>query len=185
MSEHNNYEHDYGINHRDRKFAGLSGRGKGSRASQGMDKHERKEFLRELRSFSMFSRCTDHDLEELIGRGQSFTLPANWPMVSMSTPADACYVITEGVARVLRDGAMVAELGRGDVVGEMAVLTGSLRRANVTTASRVSGLRVANDDLLRLFGERPSLLQALRAEFEARAARAGRTLAPQPMSSGA
>lgn len=177
-------EHDYGMNSRDRKLAGLSGRGKGSRASQGMDKHERKEFLRELRTFSLFSRCNDHDLEELIGRGQSFTLPANWPMVSNSTPADACYVITEGTARVLRDGTMLAELSRGDVVGEMAVLTGSLRRATVTTSSRVSGLRVANDDLLRLFGERPSLLEALRAEFEARAAKAGRTLTPEPLTTG-
>lgn len=181
MSEHYLHEEDFHAHRKDRKYLGQMAYGHGSRASHGMTRHERRDLERELREFPMFARCSASDLGALIAQGQHFSLPANWPMVVEATPADACYVITEGSARVLRAGSLLAELGRGDVVGEMAVLTGSLRRATVSTMTRVVGLRVGNDDLLKLFHQRPSLLDALRAEFEHRAIRAQRTFQPAPL----
>jgi len=48
------------------------------------------------------------------------------------------------------------------------VLTGDLRRATVTSTTRLRGLRVDNDELTALFGRRPQLLSVLRGAYEAR-----------------
>lgn len=182
MSEHNAHEHDYDLRERDRRLVGLGRTRRGSGASrQRWTSEQRREMARTLRAYPLFSRCDDADLEALIGHASPFTLPANWPMVLESTPADACYVITDGTATVYRGRETVAALSAGDVVGEMAALTGSLRRATVTTSSRVSGLRIANADLTRLLGERRPLLDAMRKEFEVRTTSAGRSYRPAPL----
>lgn len=180
-SEHNRHEGDFNLHDKDRRFAGLARTGRGSKASHGIPKAQRREFARELSGYPLFSRCSPADLDALISHCQQFALPANWLMIKEATPADACYVIISGDARVVRGGEAVADLKRGDVVGEMAVLTGALRRASVSTLTRVTGLRVSNDELVRLFHERPSLLEAMRHEFQVRSARASRAFRPVPL----
>jgi len=184
-SEHNRHEDDFHLRDKDRRFAGLSRVGRGSKASHGIAKAERKELARELGTYPLFARCSADDLDALISHCQQFSLPANWMMIKEATPADACYVIISGDARVVRGGEAVADLTRGAVVGEMAVLTGALRRASVLTLTKVTGLRVNNDELIRLFKERPSLLDALRSEFQVRSAKASRTFRPVPLGAHA
>jgi CRP/FNR family transcriptional regulator, cyclic AMP receptor protein len=50
------------------------------------------------------------------------------------------FVIVEGAARVVRDGAQIATLGPGDFMGEIGVLEGTTRNASVfaTSAMRVA-----------------------------------------------
>jgi len=133
-----------------------------------LSKHEKHELVDQLGGYTFFSRCCKDDLGALVDVGGPFVIPPNWPLMLEATPAHACYAITEGSARVFINRVQIAELGPGDIIGEMAVLTGDLRRATVTSATRLRGLRVDNDDLTALFVRRPQLLSVLQGAYEAR-----------------
>lgn len=143
-----------------------------------LSRAERRELADALSGYEMFANCEMSDIEALVKHGQAFSFPAGWPIVSENTPADACYVVTKGTATVYRDREPIAELEPGAVIGEMAVLTGNLRRATVTTNTRMYGLVVGNDELIALLAARHSLLSALRSVFASRAAAAGKEYVP-------
>jgi CRP-like cAMP-binding protein len=132
-----------------------------------LSKSERRELVATLGGYDFFRRCTPDDLGALVDAGSPFVIPPNWALMLENTPAHCCYAITGGTARVFIDRVQVAELGPGDIVGEMALLTGKLRRATVTSSSRLRGLRVDNEPLVALFDRRPELLGVLRGAFEA------------------
>jgi CRP-like cAMP-binding protein len=60
-------------------------------------------------------------------------------------PGDAWYIISDGTARVLKQGdggaREIARLGRGEMFGEMAILDGSARSATVDASSDVTLFR--------------------------------------------
>jgi CRP-like cAMP-binding protein len=126
---------------------------------------ERRELVEKLQGYRTFGDCERADVEALVEAGGPFSLPAGWPLVQEGIPADACYVLTSGTARVFHRREQVAEIGEGDLVGEMALLDGGQRQATVTSSSRVAGLRIENDALRPLLDERPKLAQAFRAVY--------------------
>jgi CRP-like cAMP-binding protein len=128
---------------------------------------EKRELVTQLLGYPTFAQCDRDDITALVDSGGPFTLPAGWPLVEQGIPADAVYVLTEGEARVFYVREQVATLGPGDIVGEMALLGGGQRRATVTSASRVSGLRVENTAMLDLFTKRPKLRDAFKAAYVA------------------
>jgi CRP/FNR family transcriptional regulator, cyclic AMP receptor protein len=132
-----------------------------------MSAGENRDLINQLAGYPTFARCDRDDVGALVEAGGPFTLPAGWPLVEQGIPADAVYVLTEGEARVFYVREQVATLGPGDIVGEMALLGGGQRRATVTTATRVSGLRVENSAMFDLFAKRPALRDAFRAAYEA------------------
>lgn len=127
----------------------------------------KRELVATLSGYRTFAHCSRDDLAALVAAGGPFTLPAGWPLVQEGIPADACYVLTSGSARVFHQREQIAELGPGDLVGEMALLAGGQRSATVTSSSRVAGLRIENDALRQLLAERPKLAQAFRAVYDA------------------
>lgn len=79
---------------------------------------------------------------------------------------DAMYIIDRGLARVTRQVTTlnlgippreIAELKAGDVFGEMALITGKLRNANVIAKSDLAVFRLARDDWRRLCAVVPTL----------------------------
>jgi CRP/FNR family transcriptional regulator, cyclic AMP receptor protein len=70
--------------------------------------------------------------------------------------------IEEGTARVERDGTTVAELGPGDVVGEMGVLERSQRNATVVATSPMLLVTLTGWDIRRLQRTAPHAVEHLR-----------------------
>jgi CRP-like cAMP-binding protein len=128
---------------------------------------EKRELTGKLRGYDTFAQCGKDDVEALVEAGAPFALPAGWPLVQEGIPADACYVLTEGTARVFHHRDQIAELAAGDLVGEMALLGGGQRRATVTSSSPVRGLRIDNSALEPLLARRPALAEAFRAVYVA------------------
>ena len=78
-------------------------------------------------------------------------------------PGDSLFVVSEGLARVLvadPDGSTsaVARLRRGDVIGEMSLLTGEPRSATVVAATETTALELARDDFAALISRFPHIL---------------------------
>ena len=129
---------------------------------------ERRALVDELAAFAAFTRCTRNDLEALVDAGKKFTLPANWVLIAEGSAAEAFFAITAGSARVFHGRELIAEIGPGTVVGEMAMMSGGLRRATITSTSRLTGLRVGHDGVVELLQRHPLLLDALRDVYESR-----------------
>lgn len=127
--------------------------------------NDKKAVVAQLRQYPTFAQCSDDDLHALVSAGAAFSLPAGWALVQEGIPSDACYIITEGSARVFHERHEIATMNAGDVVGEMTLLAGGQRRATVTTATPTKGWRIENDALKELLAKRPHLQEALTAVY--------------------
>lgn len=78
--------------------------------------------------------------------------------------------IEEGTADVTRGGRHVAELGPGDVVGEVGVVERETRNATVTATSPMLLVTLDRWDVKRLGKQSPALLEHLRSLIEERRA---------------
>lgn len=128
---------------------------------------DKREWLTTLRGFPAFAQCEENALKALIDAGSEFHLPAGWPLVQEGIPADACYVLTQGQARVFSGREQIATVGVGDIIGEMALIGGGQRKATVTSSDRVAGLRVENDKLREVMTKHPSIQRAFQAVYDA------------------
>jgi CRP/FNR family cyclic AMP-dependent transcriptional regulator len=128
---------------------------------------EKRDLVTRLSSYATFSECSKSDITALVDAGAPFSLPSGWPLVQEGIPADACYVLTEGEARVFHQRDQIASLGPGDLVGEMALLGGGQRRATVTSSTKVVGLRIENEPLNAVLAKHPKLAEAFRAVYDA------------------
>lgn len=127
--------------------------------------NDKKAVVRQLSEYPTFAQCSEDDLHALVNAGAEFALPAGWALVQEGIPSDACYILTEGTARVFHERHEIATMGPGDVVGEMTLLAGGQRRATVSTATPAKGWRIENDALKELLAKRPHLQDALTAVY--------------------
>lgn len=99
---------------------------------------------------TVFGSLSSEAQEFLTGRLGSVTVPGGEVLVRQGDEADSLYLVVFGRLRVTMiraDGSetIVAELGRGEIVGEMALLTNERRSATVTAVrdSQVLGISTA------------------------------------------
>ena len=103
-------------------------------------------------------------------------------LVRQGDPADAMYLVTGGRLQVLGIGAdgsetRIGEIGRGEVVGEMALITREPRTASVQAVRDTQLLRLPADAFTRLVSEHPEALRRVSGTIVARYVRAFRTAA--------
>ncbi len=67
------------------------------------------------------------------------------------------FVVAEGTARVVRDGVVVARLGPGEFFGELSVLDGGPRIAQVVADAPMRCLALASWDFERVLREEPGV----------------------------
>lgn len=76
-------------------------------------------------------RFSDHELATLSRLGTVVDVPADSVLMAQDTFGREVLVLVAGRAEVLRDGARVATIETGDIVGEISILTGARRSATV------------------------------------------------------
>jgi CRP-like cAMP-binding protein len=78
------------------------------------------------------------------------------------------FVIEEGTAEVIQDGDTVAELGPGEMFGEMGVLEKAQRNATVIAKTPMTLITLSHWDVTRLAKESPEAIDQIRAVIEKR-----------------
>jgi CRP-like cAMP-binding protein len=84
--------------------------------------------------------------------------------------ANDFYVITEGTAKVERDGEHLADLGPGDVFGEQALLEKQQRSATVTATDTLRVIKIEHWELSRMKKAMPEVVEQLQRTVEERSA---------------
>lgn len=128
---------------------------------------EGRAIAQQLAALPSFEGCTAKDLADLARSSHHSSVPAGWPLIHQDTPADACYVILSGTVSVAIDGNDVAELGSGSIVGEMALATGRLRNATVTSTTPLDLLHIDVTQFRSLLDRRPALRTSMLARLAA------------------
>ena len=133
-----------------------------------MSHAEKRAIADQLGASVAFARCDRSDLDALVDAGKETSFPDGWPFVQEGTPADACYVLLSGTARVFRGRQEIAVLGIGDIIGEMAFVDGGQRTATVSASGQGKALRIEYDVLRELLAKRPRLRETMETVYRSR-----------------
>ncbi|WP_157933779.1 Crp/Fnr family transcriptional regulator [Alloalcanivorax mobilis] len=82
-------------------------------------------------------------------------------LIRQGERADDVYHLFEGQAQVLVNGVAVGQVGEGELLGAIAVLTGAPRNATVRALTPCSALRVPGQQFHQLISSHPSLIERL------------------------
>lgn len=111
----------------------------------------------------------EKDLRVLASTGDRTSVPAGRVLMTEGQRGLESAVVIAGELEVVHDGRVVATLGPGDVVGELSLLDGVPRTADVRTSTDVELLVFSTQGLQRAFGESSAVrAQVLRAAAEHR-----------------
>lgn len=125
-----------------------------------------------LRNIPLFAKIEASKLKLLAFTSERLTYQANQVLCRQGDMGDAAYIIIEGEAavRIATPGGdiEVARLGRGDVVGEIAILCDVPRTATVTATEKVTTLRITKELFFRLINEFPQIAIEIMRELAAR-----------------
>ena len=97
----------------------------------------KKAYLDHLRKVSLFSACSQKDLEKIAKAGDEVVMPAGSLIVDQGQTGREAFVVLEGSVMVKRNGKKVASLGPGTVVGELSLLDHGPRTATVICEIRL------------------------------------------------
>jgi CRP/FNR family transcriptional regulator, cyclic AMP receptor protein len=93
----------------------------------------------DIAEFELFAGCSKDELRKIRSLTTYLRIPKDRVLMREGSLAQEFIIINSGTARVSRttDGGAetVAEVGSGEVLGEMALLTGSRRNATATAAT--------------------------------------------------
>lgn len=115
-----------------------------------------------LKKIPVFANLQDDELDHIAGLAAEVSVPEGKELVREGDYSYDVLAIEEGTARVERDGSHLADLGPGDVVGEMGVLERSQRNATVVATSPMLLVTLTSWDIRRLQKTAPGAVDHLR-----------------------
>lgn len=114
-----------------------------------------------LRSIPLFSKIEPAKLKLLAFTSEQIEYMTGEVLFRQGDTADAAYILLEGDADILVESpsgpVRVAQLGKNDIVGEIAILCDVPRTATVAAASRLLTLRVSKDGFFNLVTQFPQV----------------------------
>jgi CRP-like cAMP-binding protein len=122
----------------------------------------------------IFSDCSKAELRQIESMTTLVHVPKGRVLIEEGAPAREFFIIGSGEARITRKSSegiqTVAEVGRGEIVGEMALLTGMPRTATVTALTDVGILVGSPGEFRSIMWTSPTVAQRVYETYLARAA---------------
>lgn len=120
----------------------------------------------------LFGGVSREDLAAIAERAIEVDFPTDHVIARQGEIGTGLFVVIEGGVRVVRDGKELARLGGGDFFGEMSVIDGLPRVAQVITVEPTRCLALASWEFERLVLDNPTIglaiLRGLSARLRAR-----------------
>lgn len=121
-----------------------------------------------LKRVPLFERCSKRELAQIASLADELDLPAARNLTKEGAGGWEFIVLVQGEADVVRKGRVVNELGPGDFVGEIALLTGQPRTATVRTRGPSRVLVLTATGFRTLMHDVPSIKDKILAALAAR-----------------
>ena len=110
-----------------------------------------------LKNVPLFAGCTKAELRRLASIADEIDLREGTVLTREGRTGREFFVLIEGTARVDKGSRKVADLGPGDWLGEIALLTKAPRTATVTATSPIRSLVITERDFRQTVAEVPSI----------------------------
>jgi CRP/FNR family transcriptional regulator, cyclic AMP receptor protein len=121
-----------------------------------------------LKSIPVVSDLDDDALSQVAALAAEVSVPAGKELVREGDYSYDVLAIEEGTAEVTRGGEKLADLGPGDVIGEMGVLERSQRNATVVATSSMLLVTLTSWDIRKLKKSAPAVVDHLVSLVEQR-----------------
>lgn len=120
----------------------------------------------QLKSISIFENCADSLLKEIAAKFQSESFPMGRKVISKGDVADKFYILARGEVlvsetRANSDKLYLAKLNEMDCLGEIALLRGINRTADVETVTPCIFLTLGRQDFMAAVDAMPELRKAV------------------------
>jgi CRP-like cAMP-binding protein len=116
-----------------------------------------------LKKIPVFADLSDEERDHIAALAAEVSVPSGKELVREGDYSYDVLAIEEGTARVDRHGEHIADLGSGDVFGEMGVLKREQRNATVVATSPMMLVTLTSWDIRRLQKTAPEAVDHLRA----------------------
>jgi CRP-like cAMP-binding protein len=117
----------------------------------------RDQKLELLASVRLFGKCGSKEIQRLGELTDVMDFPSGRVLMRQGEFGHEMMIIVDGRVAIEKDGAVIAERGPGEVVGEMALLTDQPRRATVTLLTDGRVLIVGQREFHALMDEMPAV----------------------------
>ena len=128
-----------------------------------------------LKRVPLFAECSKAELRQIAMIADQVDLRTDSTLMKEGRTAHEFVVLIGGTARVTQKGKTLADLGAGDWVGEIALLTKSPRTATVTATSPIDALVITDRAFRQLVEKTPSIAVKVLASVADRLARDARS----------
>ena len=135
------------------------------------------DWLATLEEVPLFEGLSKHHLRRIAKLARIRRFASGSAMVRAGDAGTSFFVMLDGTARVVLAGGRTRRLGAGDSFGEMALLDGAPRSADVVADGEVLTLTIGRSSFGKLLRKEPALTQALLRTLAARLRAAERSRA--------
>ena len=115
----------------------------------------RDAWLDHLAQVPLFAHCDTKQLQQVAAATIEVPVEPGKVLLREGEGGHECFIIVSGTATISRDGSTIATVGAGEVLGELAPLTGGPRIATVTADSRMDLLVIGEREFSGLLEEVP------------------------------
>jgi CRP-like cAMP-binding protein len=115
-----------------------------------------------LASIDLFSSLSKRERAEIASHADEIDVPEGTHLVREGEFAYEFFVIEDGAAEVLRDGQHIADLGPGDFLGEMGIVTQSPRNASVVAREPTRVMVLSEQDFRGVARSFPAVAEQIR-----------------------
>jgi CRP/FNR family transcriptional regulator, cyclic AMP receptor protein len=115
----------------------------------------------QLRSAPLFAELPDEALERIKEAVAEFDVAEGAVLVQPGAEGSGLYIVCDGTVAVDTRGAGTIELGPGECIGELALLTPTARSARVWAKTPVHGLAVSRPDFTKMLTREPQIALSL------------------------
>lgn len=137
-------------------------------------------YLERLGALPMFGGCTNKELRDIARIVDELQVESGRVLMSQGDAGQEAFVIEEGAAEVVRDGQLLATVGPGSYVGELALIDAGPRSTTVTATTPMRVLVIGTREFSTLLDEVPGLARRVLVST-ARRLRAANEGAHQPI----
>jgi CRP/FNR family transcriptional regulator, cyclic AMP receptor protein len=133
----------------------------GARLDEGSNALLTIERVAVLQRVELFSAVPGHMLVAVARLLEEVSFETGTAIIERGAVEDWLYVVAEGRVRIHAGDRTLAEAGKGDVVGELAVLAASPRSASVTAIEPSLLLRLRRGPFEELLDDRPEIARGV------------------------
>jgi CRP/FNR family transcriptional regulator, cyclic AMP receptor protein len=105
----------------------------------------------------LFARCSKKELRMIANLADQIEWPEGKTLIKEGRLGSEFFILIDGTVAVSRDGRKLRELGAGEWVGEVALISNVPRTATVVTTSPIRALVMTRGGFSQLMKDSPSI----------------------------